>query len=673
MIPARRSLPLAALVACLAVPAVHEPVHGKTIPTVKDRISLKSAGSPALSPDGASVVYHLQEADWAKNSYFSQLWIVSARGGTPRQLTSGDASAWSPAWSPDGGRVAFLRSSSGGPQVHLVAPGGGAAIQLTRASNGVEGFQWSPDGRRIAYTSSEAVERRALTPEPPEFHIVGNDPSYGASLWVIPVPSTGDTARATAVRVTEGKAFSADDAFAWSPDSRRIAFAANQPDEPRPFWTYDLYVVDVASRAVKKLVADRGPQFFPLWSPDGRRIAFKTFVKGQRDQYHVYSIGYVATVPAEGGAVEVLTADFDENLTPLAWGPDGIYFYARQRTYSHLFRVDPGTRRIARVTEPATSLKTTFTFSRDFRRVAFLGQDDASFQEVYCAPIAETAHPTRLTELGKQLDDWVLGTRELLQWTSEDGTPIEGVLIKPAGFDPRRKHPLVVIPHTGPLEADQLTVTRDVPYPADAFAARGALVLRPNYRGSVGYGARFRSILRRNQGVPQYEDVLGGVDLLIERGWVDSTRVGLMGWSAGAYIAAISAVYDHRFRAVSMLETASDWRLFYTLGAGTGVSPDYFSGALPWDDPDYYRSVSALTYVSRARTPTLIQHGDQDRTAPIAGAHELYRGLKDAGAPVKMVIYPGMGHVPGTLRQLELVTQQNLDWFDYWLWGRGKP
>jgi len=174
--------------------------------------------------------------------------------------------------------------------------------------------------------------------------------------------------------------------------------------------------------------------------------------------------------------------------------------------------------------------------------------------------------------------------------------------------------------------------------------------------------------------VPQYEDVIGGVDQLIERGWVDSARVGVMGWSAGAAVTAIAAVYEHRFRAASMLATVSDWRLFYTLGAGGDVQfADYNSASTPWDDPDYLRSISALTFVKGARTPTLIQHGDQDQVAPIASARELYRGLKDAGAPVKMVIFHGMGHVPGTLRQSELVTQMNLDWFDDWLWGRGKP
>ena len=636
--------------------------------TALEWMTLKIVDWPAISPDGRAVAYRIQRPDWERKADDTQIWTVSTSTGEQRQVTSGQGPSWAAAWSPDGSRIAYLSSQAKGTQVYLVSPRGGEPLQLTSAPNGVDGFRWSPDGSRIAFVSGEPIARpdSAGVAQSKDFRVLGREGWYSASLWTVAVPALGARQAPEASRVTTAADFAVDDAFSWSPDSRRIAFSANDFKSAESFWTYDIYVVGVADRAVRKVVADRGPQFFPLWSPDGREIAFKTFVKGPRDDYHIYSIGYVATVPADGGPVRLLTADFDENLTPIAWAPDGIYFEARQRTWSHLFRVTPGTGKIQRVTEPATALKTTFTFSRDFRKVAFLGQDSARFQEVYVSSIDGTQRPRRLTAMGDQLRGWPVATRELVNWTSTDGTPIEGVLVKPADFDPGRKYPLLVVPHTGPLIADQLTVSRDFPYTADLYAMRGILVLRPNYRGSIGYGARFRAALVRNQGLPQYQDLITGVDYLIARGFVDSTRVGAAGWSAGAYIVAFGSVWESRFRAVSVLEGVSDWRLFYTLGGGGGVRPDY-SQATPWDDPDYYRVTSPLTYVKRARTPTLIQHGEADATAPIASMYEFHRALKDQGVPVRMVVFPGMGHVPNSLTRARAIMEQNLDWFEQWL------
>lgn len=648
--------------------------QGRPGPTALEWMTLKQAEWPAISPDGGTVVYRIHAPDWERKDDDAHLFTVSTTTGERRQITSGQVQAWAAAWSPDGRMLGYLGNQGKGTQVYLVPARGGTPLQLTSAPNGIDSFRWSPDGTRIGFVAGEPVPRpdSANVSQSKDFRVLGREGYYSASLWVVPVPGAAALEAPASDRVTTATAFAVDDAFSWSPDGTRIAFSASDYTSNESFWTHDIYVVGLADKAVRKVVPDRGPQFFPLWSPDGREIGFKTFIKTPREDYHIYSIGYVAVIPAEGGTTRVLTADFDENLTPIAWGPDGIYFEARQRTYSHLFRVNPVTRAIQRVTEPATALKTTFSFSRDFRQVAFLGQDSARYQEVYTAPIDGTARPRRLTQMGDQLRGWPVGTRELVNWTSTDGMPIEGVLVKPADFDPARKYPLLVVLHTGPLNADQLTMSRDFPYPADLYAMRGILVLRPNYRGSIGYGARFRSALVRNQGLPQYQDMITGVDHLIAQGFVDSTRVGAAGWSAGAYIVGFGSVWENRLRAVSMLEGVSDWRLFYTLGAGGGVRPDY-AQASPWDDPDYYRVTSPLSYVKRARTPTLIQHGDADGTAPIASMHELHRALKDQGVPVRMVVFPGMRHVPNTLGQVRAIIEQNLDWFEQWLLGKPRP
>src|SRR5262249_22178498 len=194
-------------------------------------------------------------------------------------------------------------------------------------------------------------------------------------------------------------------------------------------WTYDIYVLNVREGSVKKIVDRKGPDLFPVWSPDGKEIAYRTYVLSDRDEYHLYSAGYLAVVPAEGGPSRVLTERFDEHVTPLAWSPQGIYFAARQRTYQHLFRVNPATRAIERVSQPYAAVFAAFSFTRDCRQVAFLAQDAKNYDEV-CVASLKSFRPRRLTSLGDQLKRWRIGSREVIEWKSRDGTPIEGVLIK---------------------------------------------------------------------------------------------------------------------------------------------------------------------------------------------------------------------------------------------------
>ncbi|HLL75439.1 MAG TPA: S9 family peptidase [Pyrinomonadaceae bacterium] len=678
----KRFLPRAALLAptLLAVGLVSQTLHARgaaaqtprRAPTVEEWMSLKTADAPRISPDGRAVVYTVSEADWNADSYDNELWIASVAAGERRQLTSGKGSSWSPRWSPDGTRLAFLSTREGAPQIYLTSPAGGDAVRLTRAEGGVGSFEWSPDGRRIAYTSGEARARGGGRPreEAKEFRVVGEEPIWTSSLWLVEVPAASSSAAPpAALRLTDGDGFAADD-FAWSPDSRRIAVSANDPAHPHPFWTYDIYVVEVAERTVRKIVETPGADFFPVWSPDGREIAYRTYVRpNSGDEYTTFSNGYVAAVPAVGGAPRVLTEQFDENPTPLAWSPDGIYFSARQRTFQHLFRLDPATKAIKRVSEPAASVNFAFSFTKDLKQAAFVSSDARSYQEVYVSSLGQF-RPRRLTDMGAQLKGWGIATREIINWTSEDATPVEGVLVKPRDFDPARKYPLLVIVHTGPAMVDQATIDRDLPYIAEMFAQRGALVLRPNYRGSVGYGQRFRALLAGNLGEPQYWDIISGVDHLIGRGVVERGRVGVMGWSHGGYIAAFITAFSDRFKAASVGQGVSDLRFFYTYGAGHTIKPSPLEPT-PWDAPEAFRAASPLTYVKRAKTPTLIQHGEADQIAPVGGAYELRRALLDQGVPVRMIVYKGAGHLPSGLRQTRAVAEHNLEWFDRWIWGKG--
>jgi dipeptidyl aminopeptidase/acylaminoacyl peptidase len=296
-----------------------------------------------------------------------------------------------------------------------------------------------------------------------------------------------------------------------------------------------------------------------------------------------------------------------------------------------------------------------------------LGAAPNHFAEVLVSATADFA-PKMLTDMGAQWKPFHLTTRELVEWKSADGAAIQGILIKPADYDPARKYPLLVVIHGGPTGVDTLVPTADRYYPIERFAAKGALLLKPNYRGSAGYGAKFRALNVRNLGIGDYQDVISGVDYLISKGIVDKDRVAAMGWSEGGYISAFITTYSNRFKAVSVGAGISDWLTYYV---NTDIHPftRQYLKATPWDDPEIYRKTSPITYVANAKTPTLIQQGDQDKRVPPPDSYELYQALKDRGVPVKLIFYKGFGHPINKPKQQRAVMEHNYEWFSRYIWS----
>ena len=207
-------------------------------------------------------------------------------------------------------------------------------------------------------------------------------------------------------------------------------------------------------------------------------------------------------------------------------------------------------------------------------------------------------------------------------------------------------------------------------YPVEQWVNKGAIVLEPNYRGSAGFGEEFRSLAYRNFGVGDYEDIISGVDFLVSQGFVDKDKVGVMGWSQGGYVAAFISTYSDRFAAVSAGAGISDWASYY---CETDMTPfiKHYLGATPWEDPEIYNVTSPISYINKACTPTLIQHGEYDRRVPMSNARKLHRGLKDHGVPVELIIYAGEGHVVSKPKGCLAVLQHNWDWFSKYIWGEG--
>jgi dipeptidyl aminopeptidase/acylaminoacyl peptidase len=654
---------------CLAVSAPSFS-QAKRVPTVDDLLTLKTAGGPRISPDGRWVAYTVTETNFKADAYVTRVWLADASTGRTLQLTRGEKSSSNPRWSPDGQWLAFVSDRvDNRNQIFAIRPDGGEAVQLTKHETPVGGFSWSEDGKWIGYTATEppppsAKERKENLGD---FEVVRREYNH-LHLWTFAVADAMKEPLVGKQR-TKGRDFSVN-AASWSPDSTRVAFSATVNPDLIQGVTADIYVLNLADDSIKKIVSQPGPDNGPAWSPDGKQIVFSSAM-GKTVFFHTNN--RLAVVPAEGGTPRSLTDDFDEQPGFVDWNKDGIYFIGLQKTASHLFRVDPATAKFVRVTPAEHLMANNFTLTRDGRRMAFVNSSPTALPEVFVSDVAKFA-PRALTNMSEQAKQFVLGTREVISWKSQDGAEIEGVLIKPADFDPAKKYPLLLIIHGGPTGIDRpALLTPDARYyPSDIWAARGALILKVNYRGSAGYGEKFRQLNVGNLGVGDAWDVLSGVDHLVKKGWVDPARVGSMGWSQGGYISAFLTTSTDRFKAISVGAGISNWATYYY---NTDITPFtiQYLGKDPADDPAIYAKTSPMSYIKQARTPTLIQHGENDRRVPIANAYELRQGLEDRGVKTEMIVYKGFGHGITKPRAMRAVMHHNLAWFNHYLWNDPLP
>jgi dipeptidyl aminopeptidase/acylaminoacyl peptidase len=631
------------------------------IPIIDDLIELPLPVDAQIAPGGDYVAYTVRTPDWKENAYVTQLWLVAtAEGSQPRQLTFAPQSSSMPRWSPDGQWLAFLskRGSDKATQIHRLSPFGGEAERLTELETDAQNLTWSPDGKKIAFTATppESAADKKRVEQYGDYAIEDED-YHRAHLWLLELD--GKKVR----RLTAG-----DDLhitrFDWHPESDQIAFEAWPTPDFRDFPLSRLYCLDLSTLRTTPFSPEGC--YSPYWSPDGGHIAFI-----RRGEKPFYGNEEIWVMPVNGGDMHRLAESFDESPWLLAWAKDGLYFGASQRTQVHLFLLDPERDTLRQVTPDKTGWQGwSFSFTADGTQAAGVVTDADHITEVaVITPQDGTAR--LLTDFNSGVAAWQLGTYEVVEWQSQDGTTIEGVLTRPADFDPNKQYPLLVVIHGGPTGTSfpaRLSFVERYYYPIQLWAAKGALVLQPNYRGSAGYGRDFRALNVRNLGVGDYEDVISGVDSLIAQGIVNPEQVGAMGWSQGGYISAFITTYSDRFKAVSVGAGISNWVTYYV---NTDIHPftrEYLE-ATPWNDPEIYARTSPMTYIRNAKTPTLIQHGENDRRVPIPNAYELYQGLQDMGVETKLVVYKGMPHGITKPRLARQVMRENFTWFNQWIWG----
>jgi dipeptidyl aminopeptidase/acylaminoacyl peptidase len=706
---------LSGLMACaLSVLPLSGFGQGSHVATLAESLSRTSIRAPAISPDARSVAYLQRETNWKENEFVWQLWRVDVGSGKAVQLTRGKKSVASAAWSPDGRWLAFVTereanviepyaavekdaaakedgksaTSAAKPaakQIWVIAPDGGEAWPLTKSETDVDEFQWTKDGKWIVFTAAEPPNKagKARKERYSSYDVVEKDYEQH-QLWGVDADAAIKTLQPqSAMQLTSDPALTIK-SFAISGQSDRVAFSAGHNPLLAFNMDEDIYLMDlpraagVSPGAVTKIVALPGPDRVPMFSVDGRQLAFVTSLGQPKFFYantHIalVDIATVVKKPATTAAdVRDLTQNFDEDPDALGWVPGGLYFAATQKMTAKLFRLDGSSWQIQPVSTDDHLIIDEASVTPDGAAIAFTADDATHLTELYISS-AKSFAPKKLTDQTAQVSAWKLGSVEVVSWKSKDGAVIEGVLHKPADYDPKRKYPLLVKIHGGPTGVSQPRfLPNDYAYPVQAFLEKGALVLEPNYRGSAGYGAKFRALNVRNLGVGDMWDVMSGVDSLIAKGMVDPNRLGAMGWSQGGYISAFLTTHTDRFKAISVGAGISDWITYYVSTDITPFTPQYL-GATPWDDPQIYAKTSPITTIRQAKTPTLIQHGSADHRVPVPDAFELYRGLLDQHVDARLILYTGFGHGIDKPKSALALVQANLDWFSHYVWNEPIP
>ncbi|MGB5361336.1 MAG: S9 family peptidase [Eudoraea sp.] len=647
-------------------------------PSFEDIISMRSVFNAVISPDGNHILFESQTTDWKENRYDRELWL-SKNAEAPIQLTNnlkGNSSG--PKWSPNGQWIAFLSKRGEKTQIQAISLVGGEAFQVTHTENNINDFEWSPEGNKIAFLQSEDKSKEEKKRKEKFGGFAVEDEDFKLrQIWIADfkpnqlrqmlrpdqLKDSVYTKNLEAKLLLDSIAFSIN-RFKWSPDGKKIAFEHQPNPLINSFFKADISIYDMATKSHKILVNNLSYDGLLDWSPDGSAILYQTNLNDSISNY--YKNGKLFKINTDGTQNKQLAADFDEEIYRLKWTKSGIFGVAWQKTKRLILRINPENGKVKSL--PVNSERIwNYSFSKDGEKIAYTASNDNDLTEIYYGDYP-LKNSRKITASTAQINKWLVANSEVISWKSEDGSIIEGVLHKPQNYDPNKKYPLLVIIHGGPTGISTPGPTPSYVYPMVQWLNKGALILRPNYRGSAGYGEAFRSLNVKNLGVGDAWDVLSGVAALEDKGIINGNKVGAMGWSQGGYISAFLTTNSTKFKAISVGAGISNWMTYYV---NTDIHPftrQYLKGT-PWSDKEIYEKTSPMTNINNASTPTLIQHGEFDKRVPVANAFELFQGLQDKGVETELIIYKGFGHGINKPKERLAATWHNWKWFGKYIWG----
>ncbi len=626
-----------------------------------DLFAFRWVASPQISPDGRHAAYVLVTANAKHDGYETSLWLVGTDGAsTPRRLTAGPKDG-APRWSPDGTTLAFLRPKDGHSQLYLLPLTGGEAQQLSDLPKGASPAAWSPDGKMIAFTSTTTAEDLAKKDK----------------------KDKGDESKSD-VRVVTQAEFRADDEGYFDPAEHTHIWTvpAGMPgDEPATARQVTSGPFD--ENAPQTMVNIDGPVFGPALAPDGQAVAFRGWVNPRAARSYNQSDLFVW----RDGRAKNLTGDYDfdmggsvlgdqapprggEGSSPNIWTADGkaVIVATTEHGRSNLVRFDAQTG----AREPLTTgdhAVLAYTATPDARRFALTIGDPTHLPDVYALD-AQTKRLTQLTHVNDSLFAKLrLVTPEDFWYPSFDGRKIETWILKPVGFTPGKKYPLILNIHGGPHTAYGYIFFHEMQW----MAAKGYVVVYPNPRGSTTYGQEFGNIIQYKYPGDDYKDLMVAVDSVIRRGYVDSTKLGVTGGSGGGLLTDWAVGHTHRFAAAVSQRDVADWLGFWYTADFTLFQPSWFRST-PFRDPQEFLTRSPVRYADSVTTPLMFILGEEDlRAPPNQGGEAMFRALKYLHRTTVQVRFPGESHELSRsgkpVHRVERL-QHILNWFDKYLLGK---
>lgn len=635
-------------------------------------LEYRRLGNAQIAPDGRRVVFVAESNDLEANTVSKDLWLAeTAKPGAQQRLTSTTEQELAPAWSPDGKRIAFIRSHAGRRQLLTMTADGGKtreAIPLTGLR--ISEFRWLPDGNGFLFLATprpaHAQGRQrpsGARPGPPLTpKVAGTHPGY-QHLYIYRTGTAGperlsdDNDHVTTLNV--------------SADGRRVVMSTrSRPGHPFSGET-QLKLLDIASAKIKSLFTQPTPVDAPAFSADGKWIAF---ISRENPGHDVLHNACLQVVRINGTERRTLGQAVDENVMGYHWRGDSksivfwVFAGVRHRAYQVTLTDDRVKMLDAFEDDWVLGKGSGISYSADGVYAALTISNTETPEEVYVLD-ADGKNLRRLTSLNQDFTGLAPET-ELIKYRSRDGMLIEALLKKPRHYDASRRYPLLVLVHGGPPLVFTKTFFPRLGnvYPVFAFADAGFVQLLPNPRGSTGYGERFRRANIKDLGGGDFQDIMAGVDKLVADGIADPERMGIMGWSYGGQMSYWALTHTDRFRAVSAGAGISNLLSHHGTGQARGYGQhDAYFGTTPWQDPQLYIKNSPLFYINNANTPLLIQHVENDPIVPVSQAQELYSAALRTGLNVEMIIYPGQSHVIHTPLLLLDAMQRNLNWFQKWL------
>ncbi len=635
--------------------------------TMDDVLAVKTVTDPQVSPDGQWVAYVVSTLNDEKDAYQTDVWLVAASGGEARALTSATGDDESPRWSPDGKWIAFISDrprpgakkddEEGKRQGWLIRPDGGEPRPLTSSGGNVTELLWAPDGKTIGYLALQPKSEERRKKEKDK-----DDAWTPSEMYPWVRLFTIDVATKATTQLTRGELHVTD--FSFAPDGKRLAFAG----QPTPLipdqWRSDVYVIAAGGGEPRRIVERKGLDTSPSWSPDGKWIAF---VSQDGADTEWFTNNYVCAVSPEGGPIRNLSKSLDERIggiggAGVAWAADSasVVFPSLQKTAGHLFRAT-----LDGKVEPLTKgpeMNTAPSLDRKGLSVVYLREDAINPREVYRQALSGGVTKP-LTDTNPQVRELLAFPKERVSWKGADGWEMDGLLVHPPGYKPGTRVPLLLNVHGGPAGTHSNTYSANRLYAWPLHAQAGYAVFFPNPRGSGAYGEKFRAANVRDWGGKDYEDIMTGVDALVDRGLADTDRLAVCGWSYGGFMTSTIVTKTARFKAAVVGAGVTHLSSF----TGTTDIPDFarsYFGSWPWEDPQEYVEHSALMHVGKVKTPTLVVHGDKDDRVPVSQGWEFYIGLKKAGVPTDLLILPRQPHGPREPKLLKACVKWHREWID---------